>query len=90
MTLLSGAFLAGLVFLAVPVWLHRLNAHAAEQHAYSSLFLMRPSETPVHMRRQLQHLWLLAIRLLVLAVACLAFAQPVLELAGSGSAAERL
>ena len=44
---------------------------------------MRPSETPVHMRRKLQYLWLLALRLLLLAAACFAFAQPMLKLAGS-------
>ncbi len=85
MTLVSAFFLAGLVFLAVPWWLHRLNAHAAEQRTFSSLFLMRPSEAPVHMRRQLQHLWLLGLRLALLIAACFAFAEPLLELAGAGA-----
>lgn len=83
MYLLSAAFLAGLVLLAVPWWLHRLSAHAAEQHTFSSLLLMRPSQAPVHIRRKLQRLWLLALRLLLLCVACLAFTQPMLKLAGS-------
>ncbi len=83
MLLVSAAFLAGLIFLGVPWWLHRLSAHASEPRTFSSLFLMRPSEAPVHMRRKLQHLWLLALRLLLLSVACFAFAQPILELAGS-------
>ena len=83
MVFASAAFLAGLVFLGVPWWLHRLNAHASEQRTFSSLFLMRPSEAPVHMQRKLQHLWLLALRLLLLAIACFAFAQPILELTGN-------
>ncbi len=83
MYLLTAAFLAGFVLLAVPWWLHRLSAHAAEQHAFSSLLLMRPSHAPVHMRRKLQHLWLLTLRLLLLSAACLAFTQPMLKLAGS-------
>lgn len=83
MFLVSATFLAGLILLGVPWWLHRLSAHASEQRTFSSLFLMRPSEAPVHIRRKLQHLWLLALRLLLLSVACFAFAQPILELAGS-------
>lgn len=79
----SAAFLTGLVCLVVPWWLHRLSAHASEQRTFSSLFLMRPSEAPVHMRRKLQHLWLLALRLLLLTVVCFAFAQPVVKLVGS-------
>ncbi|MCZ6854115.1 MAG: BatA domain-containing protein, partial [Gammaproteobacteria bacterium] len=70
----SAAFLTGLICLGVPWWLHRLSAHASEQRTFSSLFLMRPSEAPVHMRRKLQHLWLLALRLLLLTVICFAFA----------------
>ena len=88
MSLVSVFFLAGLVFLAVPWWLHRLNAHAAEQRTFSSLFLMRPSEAPVHMRRELQHLWLLGLRLMLLIAACFAFAEPLLELEGGGTAGE--
>lgn len=84
----SAAFLAGLVLLAIPWWLHRLNAHAAEQLTFSSLFLMRPSAAPVSMRRQLQHLVLLALRCLLLLAICLAFAEPVLRLAGAPAAAE--
>ena len=86
MSLVAAAFLAGLVFLAVPWWLHRLSAHAAEHHTFSSLFLMRHSEAPVHMRRQLQYLGLLALRLLLLTVVCLAFAEPLLELTGTADA----
>jgi len=85
MSLVSAFFLAGLVFLAVPWWLHRLNAHAANQRTFSSLFLMRSSEAPVHMRRELQHLWLLGLRLALLIAACLAFAEPLLELEGGGA-----
>jgi hypothetical protein len=84
----SAVFLAGLALLTVPWWLHRLNAHAAEQHTFSSLFLMRPSDAPVNMRKQLQHLVLLILRWLLLIAACLAFAEPILELTGSPVADE--
>ena len=52
------ALTALLALLTIPWWLHRLNAHAAEQRTFSSLFLMRPTEAPVNMRKQLQHILL--------------------------------
>ena len=82
MVFASAAFLAGLVLLTVPWWLHRLNAHPREQQPFASLFLMRPSAAPVNVRRQLQHLLLLTLRWLLLIAACLAFAEPALRLAG--------
>ncbi len=82
----SAAFLAGLALLTVPWWLHRLNAHPEEQQPFASLFLMRASKAPVNVRKQLQHLLLLALRWLLLIAACLAFAEPSLRLAGEEAA----
>lgn len=82
MVFASAAFLAGLLLLTVPWWLHRLNAHPKEQLPFASLFLMRPSTEPANVRKQLQHLVLLALRWLLLIAACLAFAEPALRLAG--------
>lgn len=82
MSFAAAAFLGGLVLLGVPWWLHRLSAHAADQRTFSSLFLMRHSKAPVQMRRKLQHLWLMGLRMLLLALACLAFAQPMLQTSG--------
>ena len=65
MVFASSAFLAGLILLSVPWWLHRLNAHPTEQQPFASLFLMRPSAAPVNVRKQLQHLLLLALRWLL-------------------------
>ncbi|MEM8765974.1 MAG: BatA domain-containing protein [Pseudomonadota bacterium] len=90
MVFTSAAFLAGLALLTVPWWLHRLNAHPKEQQPFASLFLMRPSTSPVNVRKQLQHLLLLSLRWLLLIASCLAFAEPALRLAGerlAGSAA---
>lgn len=83
MALLSAAFLAGLALIAVPIWMHRLRAHSAEQKAFSSLFLMRSSQSPVNMQRRLQHLLLLALRIILLVLLCLAFAEPLFERDGS-------
>ena len=43
---------------------------------------MRPSETTTTARRQIEHWLLMIVRMLVLAVACLAFAEPLLETEG--------
>ena len=81
MTLLAGAFLAGLVALAVPLWLHRMSQREPSERDVSSLMLMRETDEPIRTRRQLVHKVLLALRLAALAVVTLAFAEPVLEMA---------
>ena len=86
----SAAFLAGLALLTVPWWLHRLNAHPNEQRPFSSLFLMRAAQAPVHMRKRLQHLVLLTLRWLLLLAACFAFAEPALRVAGERTSADRV
>ncbi len=82
---LASAFLAGLVTLVIPWWLHRLRVHSQDRRRFSSLFLMRPSEAPVHLEKRLKHLWLLALRLVTLVLIVLAFAQPVMEMPGDSS-----
>ena len=105
MSFLAAPLLAGLLLVAVPLWLHR-TSRAAPERGFSSLFLMRAAEEPVHAERSLRHLVLLAARCALLAAAALAFARPVLSMlvpqdgcvetageacrADSGSAADRM
>jgi hypothetical protein len=84
---LSAFFLVGLVTLAVPWWVHHLRAHASDRRVVSSLLLMRPSESPVHLQKRLQHLWLMALRMLILVILVIAFARPVLEFVSSAPVA---
>ena len=79
MSFVAAAFLTGLALLAVPWWLHRRQAGHPEQHVVSSLLLLRPSELPERSRKQVQHRWLLALRMLLVAALAVAFAQPLLE-----------
>ena len=81
MSLLAGAFLAGLAALAVPLWLHRMSQREPAERDVSSLMLMRETDEPIRTRRSLAHKVLLALRLAALAVVTLAFAEPVLEMA---------
>ncbi|MCY3841232.1 MAG: BatA domain-containing protein [Gammaproteobacteria bacterium] len=81
MSLLAGAFLAGLAALAVPLWLHRMSQREPAERDVSSLMLMRETDEPIVTRRSLAHRVLLALRLAALAVVTLAFAEPVFETA---------
>ena len=105
MSFLAAPLLAGLLLVAVPLWLHR-TSRAAPERGFSSLFLMRAADEPVHTERSLRYLVLLAARCALLAAAALAFARPVLSMLGpqdacvetageacaadSGSAADRM
>ena len=79
MSLLAGAFLAGLAVLAVPLLLHRLKERSPAETTVSSLMLMREAEEPARTRRALAHRVLLALRLALLAAVTLAFAKPIIE-----------
>ncbi|MYE81148.1 MAG: hypothetical protein F4X36_04755, partial [Gammaproteobacteria bacterium] len=74
----AAPLLLGLLLVAVPLWLHRTHREAPRR-GFSSLFLMRAAEEPVHAERTLRYLVLLALRCAVLAAAALAFAGPVLS-----------
>jgi len=81
----AAAFLAGLVTLALPWWLHRRQTVSGRQREISSLFLMRASPAPERRHRTVRRRLLLALRLALLSVLAIAFAQPLLE-AGDRSA----
>jgi len=79
MGLLAPWFLAGALAVALPVWLHRLQTQSAERQPFSSTMLLETTEQRVHVRRRLRYLLLLTLRILLLALIALAFAQPFLE-----------
>lgn len=79
MTFAAAAFLAGALLLALPWWLHRRDTNRPEQYVVSSLLLLRPGDAPEQIRRTLRHRWLMALRMLLLGVLVLAFAQPLLR-----------
>ena len=79
MSFLAAPLLAGLLLVAVPLWLHR-TSRAAPERGFSSLFLMRAAVEPVRTERSLRYLVLLAARCALLATAAFAFARPVLSM----------
>lgn len=79
MSLGAPLFLLGLALLALPLWLHRLTEQHAERRRFSSLMFMQPGSEQRLVRRRLRHPWLLALKLLVISIAAVTFARPLLE-----------
>ena len=79
MSLLAPLFLIGLGLLALPIWLHRLQTDNPERETFASTMFLEATRDPVHVRRQLQHLLLLLLRLLFLALLVFAFARPAFD-----------
>lgn len=77
MSFLAPLFLAGMLAIAVPFWLHRLQAESADRKPFSSAMLLEKSEQRVHVRKKLKYLALLTLRVLALAIIALAFARPL-------------
>jgi Aerotolerance regulator N-terminal/von Willebrand factor type A domain len=79
MSLLAPLFLLGLVSIALPLWLHRLRVRSPERQPFSSAMLLSPDEQRLRLQQRLRYRTLLALRIALLALACLAFAEPVWE-----------
>ncbi|HTW75956.1 MAG TPA: VWA domain-containing protein [Steroidobacteraceae bacterium] len=77
MSLLAPLYLLGLAAIALPLWLHRRRVRETRREPFSSAWLLEPQPQPLRARRRWQHLTLLALRLLLLAALCCAFAQPL-------------
>ncbi len=80
MSLLAPLFLIGLVTVALPLWLHRLQTQSADRKPFSSAMLLEAARQQVHVRKRLKYLALLAARITLLALLAVAFAKPVIEL----------
>ena len=85
MTLLAPFFLLGLLGIALPLWLHRRDDVRPEQRPVASLMLFEEGERASARRRRLSDLWLLALRVGLLAAAALAFAQPIWSVGAGGA-----
>ena len=79
MGLLAPLFLAGLVAVALPLWLHRLETQSSNREPFSSAMLLETADRQVHVRKKLKYLLLLSARIALLVMVVLAFAQPFLS-----------
>jgi Aerotolerance regulator N-terminal/von Willebrand factor type A domain len=78
MSLLAPAFLVGLLAIGLPLWLHRLSSDNPNKQRFSSLMFLEPGEPRRVLAKNLQYLLLLALRIAVLVLLALAFAQPAI------------
>ncbi len=76
--LIAPLFLLGLLGLALPWWLHRLETQITERELFSTTRFLEPSKKRIHVQRKLRYLVLMALRMAFLAFLVFAFARPVL------------
>jgi hypothetical protein len=77
-SLIAPAFLFGLLAVGLPLWLHRLSSDNPNKQKFSSSMFLEPGEPRRVLAKKLQYLLLLALRIAVLVLLALAFAQPAL------------
>lgn len=77
--LLAPLFLAGLVAVAIPILVHLVRREERTSFAFPSLMFLKHIPVREHRRRTIRHWWLLALRCAIIALLCVAFAQPFVE-----------
>jgi len=78
MTLLAPLFLAGLLAVGLPLWLHRFARDTRTKQPFASLMLLEQSRIQQSREHTLKYWLLLALRILLLLLIVLTFAQPML------------
>lgn len=73
------AFLAGLLAIALPLWLHRVARANPTRHPFASVMLLETSEMQRTAKRTLRYWLLLAARIAFLIALVLAFAGPLVS-----------
>ena len=86
LSLLVPAFLAGLLAIAVPIWVHLRNRTKSETIEFPSLMFLERIPYRSVQRQTLRHRMLFALRVLALGLLALAFARPFLGAAPPGLA----
>jgi hypothetical protein len=76
--LLAPLFLLGLLGIGLPLWLHRFARDTRTKEPFASLMLLEPSQIHQSREHTLRYWLLLALRIALLALIVLAFAQPSL------------
>lgn len=79
MSLLAPVFLAGLLAVVLPWWLHRLSRDNPPLQDFGSSMFLEARETTSSKQAQLRYKKLFYLRLLLLALLALLFAEPALK-----------
>src|SRR5262245_66369154 len=75
---LAPVFLAGLLAIGLPWWLHRLSSDNPNKQKFSSLMFLEPGEPRRVLAKKVQYLLLLALRIGVLVLLAFAFTEPAI------------
>src|SRR6202048_4666724 len=90
MGLLAPWFLAGIAAVAVPFYVHLLRRHTTTPHPFSSLmFFERRTQSSIKHRR-LRYLLLLSLRVALLLLIALAFANPFVSRVGGAAGGRKM
>jgi Aerotolerance regulator N-terminal/von Willebrand factor type A domain len=90
MGFLAPAFLVGALAVGLPVYLHLLRRNTSTPLPFSSLMFFELRQQSAVRRRQLRYWLLLALRLAVVLLLVLAFAEPYLNRFAAGTAPDKL
>src|SRR5882724_10832859 len=90
MGLFAPWFLAGLAGVALPLYLHLLKRHKRPPKQVPSLMLYESRVVSSTKHKRLDHILLLSLRLLLLALLILAFANPFINRNAAAMASNRL
>jgi hypothetical protein len=79
MGFLAPWFLAGIAAVGLPVWIHLLKRHKTDPRLFPSLMLFEKREQSSVKHRRLEHLLLFALRVAMLVLLALLFANPFIR-----------
>jgi hypothetical protein len=82
MTFLTPAFLGALALIGIPLLIHLIRRRKLKVVQWAAMEFLRQSQRKQRRRLRIEELILLALRMLIVAAAALAFARPVLRALG--------
>jgi hypothetical protein len=90
MGFLTPWFLAGVVGVGLPIWLHLLKRHKSDPRPFPSLMFFERREQSSVVHRRLDHILLFILRTLMLVLLALLFANPFINRATPKAAGKKM
>ena len=90
MGFLAPWFLAGLAAIGLPFWIHLLRQYRSTPHPFSSLMFFEQRTQSSIKHRRLRYLLLLSLRVLLLLLIALAFANPFVTRTSVGASGRKM
>jgi hypothetical protein len=83
-------FLAGLAAIGLPLWIHLLRQYRSTPHPFSSLMFFEQRTQSSIKHRRLRYLLLLSLRVLLLLLIALTFANPFVTRTSVGASGRKM